>query len=120
MIQYTPDELSAAHRAISSLRSKSDKASGKLKAESWQYKSMRSNVEACDLAMRLMDGDADTIPHDKLDEARKTLTDALNRSGGVIGKFTEGTPQHTLQKNRIAALKIALALIEGERNNTAQ
>jgi hypothetical protein len=43
-----------------------------------------------------------------------------SRAEGVIGKFALGTSQHTLQKNRIAALKIALALIEKEQGGIPQ
>jgi hypothetical protein len=116
MLNFTFEELSNARRAVLSLRNKSDKASGKLKDETRQYKLTRSNVAACDLALRLMDGDTNAISRGELDEAHKTLTNTLGRAESVIGKFAEGTSQHTLQKNRIAALRIALALIEREQN----
>lgn len=113
MDNFTSEELCEAHRAIVSLRNKSEKASGKLKADSWQKKQMDSYVKAADIALQLINGDT-TIPFtcESLHEANKSLADALRRAEEVIGKFAVGSPQHTLLKNRIAALKIALTLIE--------
>ncbi len=113
MENFTYDELREAHRAILSLRNKSEKASGKLKEGSWQKKKMDSCVKAADIALQLIDGDtAVRFECEALNEADESLGDALHRAEEVIGKFAEGSSQHTLQKNRIAALKIALALIE--------
>jgi hypothetical protein len=120
MENFTSEELREAHRAILSLRNKSEKASGKLKEGSWQKKQMDSYVKAADTALQLINGDtAMTFECEALNEANKSLGDALRRAEEVIGKFAAGSSQHTLQKNRIAALKIALRLIEKEqvRNN---
>ena len=120
MENFTSEELHEAYCAISSLRNKSEKASGKLKEGSWQKKQMDSYVKASDAALQLIDGDtAMTFEFEALNEANKFLEDALRRAEEVIGKFVTGSSQHTLQKNRIAALKIALRLIEKEqvRNN---
>ncbi|MDD4753610.1 MAG: hypothetical protein PHT78_10265 [Desulfitobacteriaceae bacterium] len=113
---FTPKELGEAHRAILSLRNKSEKASSKLKEGSWQKTLLDSYVKAADIALKLIDGDTGRpFECEALNEANKSLGDALNRAEKVIGKFVVGSSQHTLQKNRIAALKIALTLIEKEQ-----
>ena len=113
MENFTSEELREAHRAILSLRNKSEKASGKLEEGSWQKKQMDSYVKAADAALQLIDGDtAMPFECEALNEANKSLQDALRRAEEVIGKFAVGSSQHALQKNRIVALKIALALIE--------
>lgn len=84
---------------------------------------MDSYVKAADTALQLIDGDtAIEFEWEALHEADKFLEDALRRAEEVIGKFAAGSSQHTLQKNRIAALKIALRLIEEEqvRNNAEE
>lgn len=47
-------------------------------------------------------------------EALQAITDMIGRSEKAQAKFAEGTSQHTLQKNRIKALRIASALIVKE------
>jgi hypothetical protein len=115
--QFTAAELKNARRAILSLRNKSAKALDKLKEGTWQNKLMRSVAAACDVALHLTDGSKEPVSPEALDEAHTALEDALRRAADVIGKFAAGSSQHTLQKNRIAALRIALALIERERAN---
>ncbi len=116
MIDFTVEELSEARRALLSLRNKSEKASGKLKAGTWQNKMTTGIVEAADVALNLMHGNAIALfDRNKLDKSSAVLEDALRRAEAVIDKFAVGTPQHTIQKNRIAALRIALKLIEKEQ-----
>ncbi|MDR0696673.1 MAG: DUF5946 family protein [Christensenellaceae bacterium] len=112
---FSEAELRETRRAILSLQSKSEKASSKLNADTWQYRMMTDNVKACGIALALIDGtSAVAIEHTTLNEAFAVLSDALRRAEAVIGKFAEGTSQHTLQRNRIAALKVALTLIKKE------
>lgn len=116
MADFTPEELGEAHRAILSLRNKSEKASGKLKEGSWQKTLLDSYVKAADTALKLIDGDmAMPFECEALNEANKSLEDALHRAEEVIGRFVAGSSQHTLQTNRIVALKIALTMIEKEQ-----
>jgi hypothetical protein len=117
MNEFTSEQLNEAHRAMLSLRNKNDKASSKLKEGSWQSKLTTGIVKAADTAIWLINGaDGEPIDKDLLDESRIALADALHRAEDVIGKFAVGTSQHTLQERRIAALKIALALIEREQS----
>lgn len=46
-----------------------------------------------------------------MEEACQTIVSMIGRSEKAQAKFAEGTPQHTLQRNRIKALSIASALI---------
>jgi hypothetical protein len=116
MDEFSPEDLSEARRALSSLRSKSEKAAGKLKDGSWQERLTTGIVNASDVALRLIDGGT-VSPYDQdaLAESHAALKDALRRAEEVIVRFAAGTSQHTLQKNRVAALRIALALIEKEQ-----
>ncbi|MDR0381691.1 MAG: hypothetical protein LBH86_06855 [Oscillospiraceae bacterium] len=119
MAEFTTGELSEARRALLSLRNKNEKAAGKLKEGSWQSRMTTAVVKSADAALWLIDGnDGASMEKDSLREAHTALTDALRRAEAVVGKFAVGTSQHTLQKNRIAALKIALALIEEEQGRT--
>jgi len=114
---FTADELAEARRALLSLRNKNDKAAGKLKEDTWQNRLTTAVVKAADVALGLIGGsDSVLLEKSSLDESHAALTDALRRAESVIGKFTVGTSYHTLQKNRIAALKVALALIEKEQS----
>lgn len=46
-----------------------------------------------------------------MEEALQAIASMIDRSEKVQKKFSQGTSQHTLLKNRIKALNIALALI---------
>lgn len=47
-----------------------------------------------------------------MEQALEAIASMAQRSEKAQAKFAPGTAQHTLQKNRIAALRIAAALIE--------
>lgn len=49
--------------------------------------------------------------NEELNEAARALISTLNKCEKVQEKLREGTPQRTLTKRRIAALKIAIDLI---------
>lgn len=49
-----------------------------------------------------------------IEEALRAIASMIARSEKAQEKFVQGTPQHTLQKNRIKALYIALSLIKKE------
>ena len=48
----------------------------------------------------------------KLEATLKEVTSAVKRCEKIQPKFAEGTPQHSLLKNRIKALRIAESLME--------
>lgn len=49
-----------------------------------------------------------------MEEALQAISSMINRSEKAQQKFAQGTSQHTLQKNRLNALNIALSLIKRE------
>ncbi|ALJ04107.1 hypothetical protein APS56_02595 [Pseudalgibacter alginicilyticus] len=56
-------------------------------------------------------------PKDKLIQASTVIESLLHKCEKSRLKLTDRTSQHTLLKNRIEALKIALKLIESEVEN---
>lgn len=56
----------------------------------------------------------DTFTREELDEALQIVASAISRCEKAQPKFSEGTSQHTLLKNRIKALYISKSLISGE------
>lgn len=55
-----------------------------------------------------------------LEEAARAITSMISKAENVITKFREGSPQHSLQRNRLAALKTALRLIHRELSGTCE
>lgn len=55
-----------------------------------------------------------TFTKSDMEQAPAVIASMINRAEKAQSKFAEGSSQHTLQKNRIAALRIARALIEQE------
>jgi hypothetical protein len=51
---------------------------------------------------------------EELNEALRVVTSTIRKCEDMQPKFAEGTPQHTLLRNRIKALHIAKSLIEGK------
>ncbi|KLU39995.1 MAG: hypothetical protein AA931_08685 [Peptococcaceae bacterium 1109] len=49
-----------------------------------------------------------------LGDALEAVASMIRRTENVRAKFKEGTPQHSLQRNRLAALNTALQLISHE------
>ncbi len=57
------------------------------------------------------------ISKEDMEEACTAISSMIDRSEKAQKKFSHGTSQYTLQKNRINALKIALSLITAEITN---
>jgi len=109
-----PDEVRDALRPITSLIGKCAKARQKLKPGTWQHTMLGDNLKALNIASALMTGKPDPaeVP------ARADLQDALRALASMIGKtetalaaFSPGTAQHSLQHNRLRALRLAEARI---------
>jgi hypothetical protein len=78
---------------------------------------LSGNLKALDVASALMArviGDTNDYAPDDLKEALCAFESMINRTENAKMKFTEGTSQHTLQKNRLRALRIAEGLIMKE------
>ena len=116
---YTTDELQEALRPIASLISKSEKAQQKLAPGTWQHTMLRDNLKALHIASALMNEETDdknSITRDDLQEALRAFASMIGKTDKARTKFTPGTSQHTLQRNRLKALRIAEALIKVELN----
>lgn len=117
MDNYTKDELQEALRPIASLINKSEKAQQKLTLGTWQHTMLRNNIKALRIASALMNKgtqDTDSFTQDDLQEALRAVASMISKADKAQAKFTPGTSQHTLQTNRLKALRIAEALIEVE------
>jgi hypothetical protein len=114
---YTTDELQEALRPIASLISKSEKAQQKLAPGTWQHTMLRDNLKALHIASALMkkpSDDTDRFTRDDLQEALRALASIISKTDKAQAKFTLGTSQHTLQRNRLKALRLAEELIKVE------
>ena len=120
MMRYTmdtTDELHEALRPIASLISKSEKAKQKLAPGTWQHTMLRDNLKALRIASALMNKEAnntDNLIRDDLQEALRAFASMISKTEKAQAKFSPGTSQHTLQRNRLKALRSAEALIKVE------
>ena len=116
MDDCTAEDMQEARSPIASLISKSEKAQQKLAPGTWQHTMLRDNVKALRLALSLMDGEAGAadFTRDDLQEALTAFGSMIERTEGTRTKFAPGTSQHTLQRNRLKALRIAEALVRAE------
>lgn len=114
MADFTPDEVQEALRPIASLLSKSEKAQRKLAPGTWQHRMLEQNIRALRLASALMSAravDAGEFTRDDLREAIQAIRSMIGRAEKAQAKFSPGTSQHTLQRNRLRALHIAEELV---------
>jgi len=114
---YTRNDLQEAFRPIASLISKSRKAQQKLAPGTWQHTMLRDNLRALHIASALMNkdtGDMGSFTRDDLQEALRAFASMISRTEKAQAKFSLGTSQHTLQRNRLKALRIAEAVIKAE------
>lgn len=119
IMKPTSYEFQEALRPIASLISKSEKAQQKLAPGTWQYTMLRDNLNALHMASALLTGDTDGtrgLTGDDCQEALCAFASMIDKTDKAQAKFTPGTPQHTLLRNRLKALKIAEALIKVELN----
>lgn len=113
MQEPTFDELQEARRPIDSLISKSNNAQQKLSPGTWQYRMMEDNLRALRIASTLMDerpGEESRYEVDDLKHALQTMAKMIGQVEKTQAKFARGTSQHTLQRNRLKALRVAEAL----------
>lgn len=110
----TRDSIATALPRIASLITKSEKAQQKLTSGTWQHTMLEGNLRALRLAHSLMTGTA-TASHasgsEQLRAALRTLKTMKERCETTLAKFAAGSSQHSLQRNRLEALRIAELLI---------
>ena len=100
---------------MASLISKSEKALQKLSPGTWQHAMLQNNLKALHIAFALLNkgtDDADGFAQAELQEARAALASMIGKTEKTQAGFSPGTSPHTLQKNRLKALRIAEALTE--------
>jgi hypothetical protein len=116
---YTTNELQEVLRPIASLISKSEKAQQKLAPGTWQHTMLGDNLRALHIASALMNKetrDTNSFRRDDLQEALQAFASMISKAKKAQAKFTPGTSQHTLQRNRLRAMRAAEALIKVELN----
>ncbi|MBI1368815.1 MAG: hypothetical protein GC162_09210 [Planctomycetes bacterium] len=109
-------------RPIASLISKSEKALGKLAPGTWQHDMLRDNLRALHLASALLNGDktaGEGVTSSDLHPALAALGAMIRRVEKARAGLAAGTSQHTLQQNRLKALRIARTLVREKVEATA-
>lgn len=117
MDNSTTDDLREALRPIASLISKSEKAQQKLAPGTWQHTMLEGNLKALRIASMLIKKETegtDGFTREDLQESLRALASMIDRTVKAQAKFTAGTSQHTLQRNRLKALRTAEELIKAE------
>ncbi len=97
---------------LASLISKSEKALQKLTPGTWQHARLQVNLAALRLATVLTDADGalpEGVTQTDLQAALSAMASMIRRVEGVRAKFAPGTSHHSLQRNRLAALREAEA-----------
>jgi len=116
----TTDELQKARRTIGSLISKSEKAQQKLASGTWQHTMLRDNLKALHIAAALMNkgtNDTDNFTRDDLQYALRAFAAMMSKTDKAQSRFSPGTSQYTLLRNRLKALRIAETLTNVEMDN---
>ena len=119
MGNYTAHELQEALRPIASLISKSEKAQQKLTPGTWQHKMLQDNLKALHHASVLMSENTenkDNFTQDDMQKALRAFASMISKTEKAQARFSLGTSQHTLLRNRLEALHIAEALVKIELN----
>lgn len=114
MDEYTAEEVLEALPPIASLLSKSEKAQGKVAPGTWQHAMLAGNIRALRTASALLveaSGEPDEATRDDLETALSALDSMIERVANTQTKFSPGTSQHSLQRNRLKALRIARAAV---------
>ena len=116
-VDLPADELREALRPIASLIRKSRQAQRKLAPGTWQHRMLGENLKALRIASALLSKGADGADRpapEELQEARRALASMIGKTEKANAKFSPGTSQHTLQRNRLAALRRAEKAIKTE------
>jgi hypothetical protein len=107
-------ELERVQVPIASLISKSEKALQKVVPGSWQHTMLRNNLAALRIGTALMNRErnaASRFTRRDLQEALDALAAMIRKAEKAKARFARGTSHHTLQRNRLEALRVVKALI---------
>lgn len=115
------DDLQQARRPIASLISKSEKAQQKVAPGTWQHTMLRDNLNALRIASVLIDSlidkqrvDAGSFTASELQGACGAIASMIGKTEKAQAMFAPGTSQHTLQYNRLKALRTAEKVVAAE------
>ena len=114
---FATDECPAALRPLASLIDKSEKAQQKLAPATWQHRMLREHLQALRLAQALLAGpagDHKNFASNELQDALLTMAKLIDKVEKTLAKFAPGTAHHTLQRNRLRALRAARAAIQAQ------
>jgi len=114
MDDYTTEEVREALAPIASLLSKSEKSQLKVPQGTWQHRMLGDNIKALRMGLALIgeaSGDSDEPTRSDLEEALGALDSMIERVDRTQAKFSPGTSQHSLQRNRLKALRIARSAV---------
>jgi hypothetical protein len=116
MNNATTGDSQQIRRPIGSLISKSEKAQRKLTPGTWQHTMLRDNIKALRIALVLLEraGDEGQFQRNELRKALAAIASMIRRARKAQAGFPPGTSHHTLQKNRLKALRIAKARVKKE------
>lgn len=118
MDEYTAEEHRDALAPVASLLSKSEKAQQKVAAGTWQHTMLAANIQALRIALSLIGeagGDTEEPTPEDLDSALRALDSMIERVANTETKFAPGTSQHSLQRNRLKALRVARSAVMAKR-----
>ena len=109
------DDTTEVLRPLVSLISKSEKALQKLTPGTWQHSMLRDNLKALHIASILMSNrtdPSDRWTRDDLQESLQALASMIGKTEKAKARFSPGTSQHTLLRNRLKSLRLAQQLIQ--------
>jgi len=112
---HSHDDARETLRPIASLISKSAKAQQKLAPGTWQHAMLGENLKALRIASVLLGmepGDADRFTPGELHKALGAIDSMMSRTENARAEFPPGTSHHSLQRNRLDALRAAKNAIE--------
>lgn len=114
MDEYTAEEAHEALAPTASLLNKSEKARQRVAPGTWQHAMLEDNINALRSALELI-GDPSSGPGDvatgSLEEALRALDSMIARIEDTQMKSSPGTSQHSLQRTRLKALRIARSAV---------
>ncbi|MDR0423337.1 MAG: hypothetical protein LBH46_01975 [Rickettsiales bacterium] len=100
-----------AYRALSSLLHKCKRSQENLSSEKWQWKLMEGHIYALEIALPIITNSTEiNFTRNELLKAMQELSLILDKTEKIRKKLKQGSPQWTLNTNRIYALRIALFL----------
>jgi len=109
----------ATFEPLVSLLHKSESALPKVPADSWQARMLHDNIQALRLSLRLLDAPPAHADRGELQAGLDALDAMIAKTGESERKFRPGTAQHTLQRNRLAALRVARQAVRGAMGRAA-